>query len=64
MTDECLEGSLTQDVKGRIIGIKAQMLEYKLLFGLCLCERILKITNKLKAKHFKTNRYLLLKLKL
>ena len=35
--DECLEGSLVPDVRGRIIGVKAQMLDYKLLFGLCLC---------------------------
>ena len=45
--DECLEKSLVPDVRGRIIGVKAQMMEYKLLFGLRLCERILKITDNL-----------------
>ena len=45
--DECLEGSLVPDIKGRIIGVKAQMSQYKLLFGLHLSERILKITDNL-----------------
>ena len=35
------------DVKGRIIGVKSQMAHYNLLFGLKLCERILKITDNL-----------------
>ena len=34
-------------MKGRIIGVKAQMSEFKLLFGLHLSERILKITDNL-----------------
>ena len=41
--DECLEGSLLPDIKGRILGVKARMSEFKLLFGLRLCERVLKI---------------------
>ena len=45
--DECLEGSLVPDIKGRIIGVKAQMSQYKLLFGLHLSGRILKITDNL-----------------
>ena len=35
------------DVKGRLIGAKSQMSKYDLLFGLDLCERILKITDNL-----------------
>ena len=45
--DECLEQRLDPDVKGRIIGVKSQMSQYKVLFGLKLCERILKITDNL-----------------
>lgn len=45
--EECLETRLEPDAKGRIIGVKSQMLHYKLLFGLHLCERILKITDNL-----------------
>ena len=45
--DECLEGSLVPEVKSRIIGVKAQMSGFKLLFGLHLSERILKITDNL-----------------
>ena len=45
--EQCLEGSLTPDVKGRILGVKAQMSEFKLLFGLQLGERILNITDNL-----------------
>ena len=46
--DKCLEGKkLEPDIKGRIIGVKTQMSKYKLLFGLHLCERILKITDNL-----------------
>ena len=45
--DECLEGRMVPDVKGRIFGVKAQMSEFKLLFGLHLSQRILKITDNL-----------------
>ena len=45
--DECLETRLEPEVKGRIIGVKAQMCKYSLLFGLKLCERILLITDNL-----------------
>lgn len=44
--DECLDTKLELDIKG-IIGVKTQMSHYKLLFGLHLCERILKITDNL-----------------
>ena len=44
---ECLEKRNDADIKGRIIGVNTQMTKYKLLFGLCLCERILKITDHL-----------------
>ena len=43
--DECLEKRLDPDIKGRIIGVKTQMTQYKVLFGLKLCERVLKITD-------------------
>jgi len=36
--DECLETRLDPDIKGRIIGVKTQMTQYKVLFGLKLCE--------------------------
>ena len=39
--DECLEESLVPEVKGRIIGMKAQMSNFKLLFGLHLSERMI-----------------------
>ena len=42
--DECLQTNLFPDVKGRIIGAKFQMSQYRLLFGLHLCERILSKT--------------------
>ena len=45
--EECLEAKLEPDVKGRIIGVNTQMSKYCLLFGLKLCERILKITDNL-----------------
>ena len=45
--EECLETNLQPDVKGRIIGVQAQMHQFSLLFGLKLCERILKITDNL-----------------
>ena len=44
---ECLETNLQPDVKGRIIGVQAQMQQFSLLFGLKLCECILKITDNL-----------------
>ena len=50
--NECLEQKNDEqkndpDIKGRIIYVNMQMLKYKLLLGLCLCERILKITDNL-----------------
>ncbi len=45
--EECLETRLDPDMKGRIIGVQTQMSHYKLLFGLKLSERILKITDNL-----------------
>ena len=49
---ECLETRLEMEVKGRIIGVQAQMMWYNTLFGLQLSKQILKIT----ATHFKNNR--------
>ena len=43
--EKCLEGKLDPDIKGRIIGVKSQMLKFTLWFGLKLCERILKISD-------------------
>ena len=45
--DECLGTRLEPDVKGQIIGVKAQMCKYNILFGLKLCERIPLITDNL-----------------
>ena len=45
--EECLETNLRPDVKGRITGVQAQMQQFSLLFGLKMCERILKITDNL-----------------
>ncbi len=45
--EECLELKLDPDIKGRIIGVSTQMSKYSLIFGLKLCERILKITDNL-----------------
>ena len=45
--EECLQTSLTPDVKGRIIGVQAQMSHYRILFGLQLSKKILKITDNL-----------------
>jgi hypothetical protein len=45
--EECLETKLDADVKGRIIGVQAQMLHYSTLFGLLLSKNILKITDNL-----------------
>ena len=45
--DESLETKLEPDIKGRIIGVKAQMSQYRLVFGLLLCKRILLITDNL-----------------
>ena len=45
--EECLDTRLEPDIKGQIIGLNTQMSKYSLLFGLKLCERILKITDNL-----------------
>ena len=47
--EECLHSAtrLDPDVKARIIGVQCQMLTFNLLFGLKLCERILKMTDNL-----------------
>ena len=47
--DSCLHGSerLDPDMKARIIGVQAQMTSFNLLFGLKLCETVLKITDNL-----------------
>jgi len=45
--DESLETKLDPDIRGRIIGVKAQISQYRLLFGLQLCKRILLITDNL-----------------
>ena len=44
---ECLKAKLEPGVKGRVIGVDTQMSRYYLLFGLKLCQRILKITDNL-----------------
>ena len=45
--EECLELKLDPDIKGRIIGVSTQMSKYSLIFGLKLCEKVLKITDNL-----------------
>ncbi len=47
--EECLQSPtrLDPDVKARIIGVQSQMSTFKLLFGLKLCERVLKMTDNL-----------------
>lgn len=45
--DECLETRLKPDIKGRIVGVQAQMVQFHRLFGLKLCERVLKVTDNL-----------------
>ena len=45
--EECLDTTLVPEVKGRMLGVRAQMSQYNLLFGLKLCERILRITDNL-----------------
>ena len=45
--DESLESRLEPEVKGRIIGAKVQMSSYYILFGLKLCEWVMKITDNL-----------------
>ena len=45
--DESLETKLEPDIKGRIVGVKFQMSQYWLVFGLQLCKRILLITDNL-----------------
>ena len=47
LCEEYLDTTLVPKVKGRILGVRAQMYRYNLLFGLKLCERILKITDNL-----------------
>ena len=37
--DEFLDAKLVPDIKARIIGIKTQMSQYFILFGLCLCKK-------------------------
>ena len=47
--EECLDSSvrLEPDVKARIIGIKTMMMKFNFLFGLKICEHILKQTDNL-----------------
>ena len=45
--DESLETKLEPDIKGRIIGVKTQMSQYRLVFGLLLCKIFLLITDNL-----------------
>ena len=42
--EEFSEGKLDLDIKGRIVGVKPQMIKFTLWFGLKLCERILKVS--------------------
>ena len=44
---DCLTTQLDPDVKGRIIGVQAQMATFNVLFGLQLAMKILKITDNL-----------------
>ena len=50
--EECLQSPtrLDPDVKARIIGVQSQTSTFNLLFGLKLCERILKVTDNLSKK--------------
>ena len=45
--EECLDTTLVPEVKGRMLGVRAQMSQYNVLFGLKLCERFLRITDNL-----------------
>ena len=45
--EECLETRLEPEVKGRIIGVQAQMMRFNTLYGLQLAKQILKITDNL-----------------
>ena len=45
--EECLDTTLVPEVKGRMLGVRAQTSQYNLLFGIKLCERILRITDNL-----------------
>ena len=45
--EECLETRLEPEVKGRIIGVQAQMMQFNTLYGLQLAKQILKITDNL-----------------
>ena len=42
-----MDTRLEPDIKGQIIGVNTRMSKYSLLFGLKLCERILKIMDNL-----------------
>ena len=45
--DESLKTKLEPNIKGRIIGVKAQMSQYRLVFGLLLCKKTFLITDNL-----------------
>ena len=45
--DDCMDMRLDPYVKGRIIGVKSQMVQCNLFFGLHLCKTVLKITDNL-----------------
>ena len=45
--EQSLQTRLEPDVKSRIIGVQARMCVYNVVFGLKLCERVLKITDNL-----------------
>lgn len=42
-----MDSKLDPDIKGKIIGVKPLMSKFNILFGLRLCEQILKITDNL-----------------
>ena len=54
--EECLETRLDPDVKARIIGVKAQMNSFSLLFGVHLSKTILQITDNLSRSLQKESR--------
>ena len=56
MWEECLETRLDPDVKARIIGVKAQMNSFSLLFGVHLSKTILQITDNLSRSLQKESR--------
>ena len=45
--EECLELKSDPDIQEKIIAVSTQMFKYRLIFGLKLCEGILKMTNSL-----------------